>query len=100
MIYGEEIDKSKYKIEYLGEKFSKEFKFYKVIIIGKYGVGKTTIISKLMNKEIENEYAPTMSIDIKNLQMKVNDKIIQIQIWDCCGNDKYAQSMPNLFKNT
>ena len=40
-----------------------------------------------------------MSIDIKNLQMKVNDKIIQIQIRVCCGNDKYAQSMPNLFKN-
>ena len=82
MIYEKEKDKSKYKIEYLGEKFSKELKIYKVIIIGRYGVGKTTIINKLMNKEIDKEYDPTMSIDIKNLQMKVNDKIIQIQIWD------------------
>ena len=100
MIYENEIDKSKYKIEFLGEKFSKEFKVYKVIIIGRYGVGKTTILGKLMYKNVEKEYAPTVSIDIKNLQMKVNDKIIQIQIWDCCGNDKYAQSLPNLFKNT
>ncbi len=99
MIYENEIDKSKYKIEYLGEKFSKEFKTHKVIVIGRYGVGKTTIINRLMGKEVEEEYEPTESIDIKNIQIKVNDKIIQIQIWDCCGNDKYAQSLPNLFKN-
>ena len=100
MIYEDEIDISKYKIEYIGEKFSKEIKAYKVIVIGRYGVGKTTIINRLMKKDVDGEYDPTMSIDIKNIQMKVNDKIIQIQIWDCCGSDKYAQNTPNLFKNS
>ena len=99
MIYEDEIDKSKYKIVYTGEKFSKEYTAYKVIVIGRYGVGKTSIINSLMGKEVDGEYEPTMSIDIKNIQAKVNDKIIQIQIWDCCGNDKYAQSTPNLFKD-
>jgi len=98
MIYGEE-DKSKYKIEYNGEKFSKDLLSYKVIVIGRYGVGKTTIINKLMGKVIDKEYAPTLSIDIKNIQAKVNDKIIQINIWDCCGNDKFARETPQLFKN-
>ena len=99
MIYENEIDKSKYKIEYYGEKFSKNLRAYKVIVIGSYGTGKTTIIKRLMDKEAGKEYEPTMSIDIKNIQVKVNDKIIQISIWDCCGNDKYAQNSPNLFKN-
>jgi len=92
-------DKNKYKVEYIGEKFSKDLTSYKLIIIGMYGVGKTTTIHRLMNKEPEKEYAPTMSIDIKNVQVKVNDTIIQINIWDCCGNDKFALSTPNLFKN-
>jgi len=35
-----------------------------------------------MSKEIDKEYESTMSIDIKNLQIKGNNKIIQIQIWD------------------
>jgi len=101
MIFGEreEDDKNKYKIEYLGEKFSKDLKSYKVIILGRYGGGKTAIIHKLRNKKVDEEYAPTMSIDIKMFQVKVNNRILQIQIWDCCGNDKYAQGMPNLFKN-
>jgi len=37
--------------------------------------------------------------NIKNIQAKVNDEIIQINIWDCCGNDKFALGTPNLFKN-
>ena len=100
MIYEDEIDRSKYKIEYNGEKYSKEFKTYKVIVLGRYGVGKTTIINRLMEKEIDGEYEPTQSIDIKNIQAKVNDKIMQISIWDCCGNEKFAQITPNLFKDT
>jgi len=92
-------DNSKYKVEYVGEKFTKDLASNKLIIIGKYGVGKTTTIHKLMSKEIDKEYAPTMSIDIKNIQVKANDTIMQISIWDCCGNDKFALSTPNLFKN-
>ena len=53
-----------------------------------------------MGKEIDDEYEPTSSININNIQAKVNDKIIQISIWDTCGNNKFAQNMPNLFKNT
>ena len=90
---------SKYKVEYIGEKFSKDLISYKIIFIGRYGVGKTSIIHKLMNKKFDKEYEPTMSIDIKNIQVKINDKIIQINIWDSCGNDKFALNTPNLFKN-
>ena len=99
MIYENEEDKNKYKIEYIGEKLTKDLKVYKVIIIGMLGVGKTSIIHSLMNNEVDKEYSPTMSLDIKHIQAKVNDKIIQIQIWDSCGNDKLAQQMPNLFKD-
>ena len=99
MIYGNEEDKNKYKIEYIGEKLTKDLKVYKVIIIGMLGVGKTSIIHSIMNNEVDKEYSPTMSLDIKHIQAKVNDKIIQIQIWDSCGNDKLAQQMPNLFKD-
>jgi len=92
-------DKSKYKVEYIGEKFSKGLTSYKVIVIGRYDVGKTTIINKMMQKVNDKEYTPTMSIDIKNIQFKVNDAIMQINIWDCCSNDKFALNTPNLFKN-
>jgi len=99
MINEKEKDESKYKIEFLGEKYSKELLTNKVIVLGSYGVGKVEIINKLMKKQIDNDYSPTISVDIVNFQVKVNDKIIQIQIWDACGNDEFALNTPNLFKN-
>ena len=98
MIDDMEEDNSKYKVEFLGEKHCKEYITYKVIILGMFNVGKTTIIGKLM-KLPDQMYEPTLSLDIKNIQIKVNDKIIQIQFWDTCGNDEFAGSTPNLFKN-
>jgi len=52
-----------------------------------------------MKEDADKEYSPKMSIDSTKLQIKVNDKILQMNIWDCCGNDKFAWSTPNLFKN-
>ena len=52
-----------------------------------------------MKKGFDKDNSSTISVDIKNFQVKVNDKIIQIQIWDSCGNDAFAKSTPNLFKN-
>jgi len=99
MINDKEENEIKYKVEYLGERYSKELISYKVIILGLYGVGKTSIINKLMNKNNEKEYSPTISLDVLNFQIKINDKIIQINFWDTCGNDEFALSTPNLFKN-
>ena len=47
----------------------------KVIILGLYGVGKTTIINKLMKKDTSKECTPTINVDIKTFHVKVNDKI-------------------------
>ena len=100
MIDIKEEDESKYKVELLNEEISKELKTYKVIIVGRYGVGKTRIIHRLMKENVDDkEYSPTISVDTKTFKVKVNDKIIQIQIWDTCGNDEFAQSTPNMFKN-
>ena len=94
-----EKDENKYKVEYLGQKYTQDLLIYKVIILGLYGVGKTTIINNLIKKDTDKEYEPTISVDVIYFQVKVNDKIIQIQIWDTCGNDEFALNTPNLFKN-
>lgn len=99
MINNTEEEKGQYKVEFLDEKISKDYLTYKVIILGICGVGKTTIIGKLTNKP-DQEYSPTISLDVQNIKIKVNDTIMQIQFWDPCGNDEFAQNLPNLFKNT
>ena len=55
MINDKEEKESNYKVEYLGEKYSQDFITYKVIILGLYGVGKTSIIIRLMKKGFDKD---------------------------------------------
>ena len=100
MINEKAKNENEYKFEFLGEKFSKDLITDKVIILGINGFRKTSIINKLGNGEFDKDYFPTISADIKTFQVKVYDKIIQIQIWDTCGNEKFVENTSNLFKNT
>ena len=95
----DEEDKD-YKIEVINEKDNNSnINNYKVIILGLTGVGKTTISFRVVRNEFIQS-SPTISLDVVNYQVKVNDKKIKIQLWDTCGNDEFAKNTPNLFKNT
>ena len=89
---------SEYHVELIDTKISYDLKVYKVIIIGLTGVGKSSISLKLTNQD--GETSPTISVDIFNFKVKVNETILQIQLWDSCGNEEFARNTPNLFKNT
>ena len=93
-----EIEGIKYNVELINKKDSNDTKTYKVIIIGKMGVGKSSIALRFMNKNLKTE--PTLSVDIASFKIKVNEKIIKIQLWDSCGNEEFAKQTPNLFVNT
>ena len=96
-----EIEKNgkHYKIEYLGENLDEKNPTKKVIILGLTGVGKSTISNYLIKDEFK-EFFPTISLDLGNYKLKVNETIIQIQLWDTCGNEDFVAMTPNLFKNT
>ena len=86
-------------IEYIGEIYSNELNTYKVILIGDKGVGKTSICLSLLKKDYINRIPSTISVQIQNYQMKINDKIIQMQLWDTGGLEEFYSYTPNLFQN-
>ena len=90
-----------YKIEDLEEqKFDNRKKTYKVIIIGNSSVGKSCISYRITKKQFDSRLPATISVDVSDYKVKVNDRVIQIQFWDSCGNDEFAKNTPNLFKNS
>lgn len=93
------ILKNDHNIEYLGEFYSNELNTYKVILIGDKGVGKTSICLSLLKKEYINSIPSTISVQIQNYQIKINDKIIQMQFWDAGGLEDFYSYTPNLFQN-
>ena len=63
---------------------------YKIALIGCEGVGKTSIIRKLITNNFSTNYIPTLGIEVFNLRFKTTVGIIQFNIWDCAGQDKYG----------
>ena len=75
---------------------------YKAIVIGDIGVGKESIIQRLINDSgaFNENYKATIGFDIFKYKCKVNDLIINLNIWDTCGLTDFSSCTPNTFKDT
>jgi len=96
------IDSNKYKIiEYNNdddiENVKEDELIYKVILIGDPNVGKTSIIQKLVTKYFNQKYNSTIGFDIFFYRVKINDKIIKLNIWDTCGIQDFFSCTKNIF---
>ena len=56
---------SQCNIEIIGEKYSKEFKAYKVILIGLSGSGKSSITMRIVKKQFFETIPPTIRTVVK-----------------------------------
>ena len=62
---------------------------FKYIIIGDSSVGKTSLISTLMNGSFKKEYTTTIGVDFASKMLKLDDHTIKIQIWDTAGQEAF-----------
>jgi len=71
----------------------------KVILIGDPGVGKSNILSRLINNKFEEKYNPSLSLEYSNHTIKINNYIIRMQIWDAAGQEKKNSIISNYYKS-
>jgi len=70
----------------------------KVAIIGKQGVGKTSLLNLILGENIGEEYLPTMVVDIKEYNIPdVNARII---FWDIGGQERFRPMWGRLTRDT
>ena len=58
----------------------------KVIFLGGYGSGKTSIISRYLEGTYDIDSLPTVSATYGCKTIEINDKPIILEIWDTCGS--------------
>lgn len=73
---------------------------HKIIFIGDAGVGKTTIISRIMDNPFIEEYEPSIGVDFMSKVIQYNGQNIKIQIWDTAGQEKYKGLIPSYVRNS
>ena len=70
---------------------------YKIIIIGDSCVGKSCLTIRAAQNIFHDSYQPTVGFEICNLNLKIKGKIIKLQIWDTCGQEKFRSLITGFY---
>ena len=73
---------------------------HKIIFVGDAGVGKTTIISRVMDNPFNEVYEPSRGVDFMSKIIKYRGQNIKLQIWDTAGQEKYKGLIPSYVRNS
>ena len=71
----------------------------KLILIGEGEVGKTAIITQFVQGYFQEDYIQTVSQDKSFKQVTIDGKVIDLEIWDTIGQEKYNAANKIFMKN-
>ena len=89
-----------FKIEILSLSDQNPDLTFKIIVIGEAGVGKSSLALKAIKNEYNERYLPTIGFENLTFNLKINDKIIKLQVWDTCGQETYRSLIKNYYRNS
>ena len=72
---------------------------YKVVIIGNSGVGKTSLLLRFADDVFNVSPLSTIGVDFKMKTLKVDDKVVKMQIWDTAGQERFRSISQSYFRN-
>ena len=90
----------KYKYEILPEDYTNFDLSFKLIVIGDSGVGKSCLTNNAVKNIVEDSYNATVGFEFFTFNVKINDKIVKLQIWDTCGQELYRSLITNFYRNS
>ena len=90
----------KIEAELLPDDYNKYDYSFKMIVVGDAGVGKSCLTSKASKGIFEETYAATIGFEFLAFNVKINDKVVKLQIWDTCGQEIYKSLISNFYRNS
>ena len=73
---------------------------FKYIIIGDSAVGKSNILLRYIHDKFNEEFQSTIGVEFGAKNIKIEDKIYRIQIWDTAGQETFRSITRAYYKNS
>ena len=67
----------------------KEYRF-KLVIVGTYGVGKTSLMLQHFDRYFTDDPKTTVGVDFRQRKFHINNTSVILEVWDTAGEEKYA----------
>ena len=87
-------------IEILPQGFSYFDLWFKIIIIGDSGTGKSCFSSKAIGNSFIEEHNDTVGFELFTLNVRINNRVLNLKIWDTCGKELYRDLITNFYRNS
>ncbi len=66
----------------------------KVVMLGSFAVGKTSLVQRYVNSIFSDKYHTTIGVKIDQKQLAINGAELNMLIWDIHGEDDYQKVKP------
>jgi len=63
----------------------------KIVMLGSFAVGKTSLVQRFVNSIFSEKYLTTIGVKIDQKIVNVNDKEVNLLLWDIHGEDDYQK---------
>ena len=63
---------------------------FKVVICGDAGCGKTSTVLRFTDRAFRRTYIPTIGVNVSKKEVRVDDKMIFLMLWDIAGQQKFS----------
>lgn len=72
----------------------------KVLLLGDSGVGKSSIIQRWFSNTFCPSLVSTLGVDLKSKRLHVDDKVVQVQVWDTAGQQAFHKITASYYKGS
>ncbi len=72
----------------------------KVCMIGKSGVGKTSLVAKFVHSLFSDKYLTTVGVKIDKKTVNIGGTEVMLMIWDLAGDDDYQKLQTSYLRGT
>ena len=62
---------------------------FKIVVLGRSGVGKTSIVRMLIDSVFEEQAISTNGVDYRSVEMEIDGAPVKLMIWDTAGQERY-----------
>jgi small GTP-binding protein len=83
----------------MSSKNPKNEKVFKLLVIGDFAVGKSSLISRYVNNKFEINIMGTAGLDLKKKVITINDEQVKICIFDTAGQERFRYIAKNQINN-
>ena len=94
------VNDDEFNIELLPEDFAQYDISFKIIVIGDSGVGKSCLTTQAVRNNFAEFYQATVGFEFLTFNLRINNNVVKLQIWDTCGQEVYKSLISNFYRNS